>query len=134
MFQFLVDNIVLVLVAITSGGMLAWPLISKRTMGATVTNEETIEFINKKNAQVIDLRDHKEFKRGAIGSSTNIPFAHFAERMDQVAKDRPVILVDAVNVNSKKASEMLRSKGYTNVYVLADGIKGWVEAKLPFSR
>ena len=83
---------------------------------------------------MIDLRDHKEFKRGAIASSTNIPFEHFADRMDQVAKDRPVILVDAVNTNSKKASEMLRSKGYNNVFVLADGIKGWVEAKLPFSR
>lgn len=134
MFQFLIDNVVLVVVAIASGAMLAWPLISKRTMGATVTNEETIEFINKKNAQVIDLRDHKEFKRGAIASSTNIPFEHLADRMDQVAKDRPVILVDATNVNSKKASDMLRSKGYNNVFILADGIKGWVEAKLPFSR
>ena len=51
MFQFLVDNIVLVVVAIASGVMLAWPLISKRTMGATVNNEETIEFINKIQAR-----------------------------------------------------------------------------------
>lgn len=134
MFQFLIDNIVLVAVAVVSGGMLAWPMVAQRKMGAAVSNEVAIEFINKKNAQVIDLRDHKEFKRGAIASSTNIPFEHFAERLDQVAKDRPIILVDATDTNSRKASELLRSKGYNNVYILINGIKGWVDAKLPFAR
>ncbi len=134
MFQFLIDNIVLVAVAVVSGGMLVWPMVAQRKMGAAVSNEVAIEFINKKNAQVIDLRDHKEFKRGAIASSTNIPFEQFAERLDQVAKDRPIILVDATDTNSRKASELLRSKGYNNVYILINGIKGWVDAKLPFAR
>ena len=64
----------------------------------------------------------------------NIPFEKFADRIDHISKDRPVILVDTLSVNSKKAYEMLRSKGYNNVFVLARGIVGWLEAKLPFSR
>lgn len=134
MLSFIIDNFLLIAVALMSAGMLAWPYISKQKMGATVTNEELIQFINKKDAQVLDLRAHKDFKRGSIAGTKNFAFDTFAERIDTLAKDRPIIVLDAELGNSPKAAEMLRAKGFKDVYILEKGIKGWVEAKLPFSR
>lgn len=48
MLDFLLDNIVLVAVVLISGGFLLEPYIRKRSMGPSLSNEEAIDYINKK--------------------------------------------------------------------------------------
>lgn len=134
MFEFLIDNILLVFVVLASGGMLLWPSIAKKTQGPSLNNEQAIEYINKKNAFVVDVRTPKDFKRGSIAGSKNIPFEDFEKRLTEVPKNQPVLVVDTVSTFSAKAATLLRNQGYKDVYVLAEGIKGWVDAKLPFTR
>ncbi len=134
MIDFLTENILLVAIVLSSGLMLLWPMIQKKSQGPTLTNDQAIELINKKNAFVLDVRTPKEFKRGAIGNSVNIPFEELEKRFERVPQDRPVICVDTQMTFSVKASALLRQKGYKDVHVLADGINGWLAAKLPFSR
>jgi len=132
--EFILDNLLLVAVVLVSGGLLAWPLIADKTMGPVVDNDQAIEYINRKNAFVLDVRSPKEFKRGAIAGSKNIPFENFEARLEECPKDRPIIVVDTVHTFSHKAATLLRKKGYKDVFVLTDGIKGWVDARLPFTR
>lgn len=134
MFEFLLDNIVLVAVILVSGAFLLEPVIRKRSMGPSLSNEEAIDYINKKNAFVLDVRSTKDFKRGAIANSKSIPMEGFEGRINEVPNDRPVIVVDTVTSSSQKAAKILRAKGYKDVFVLEGGIKGWVDAKLPFTR
>ena len=134
MFEFLLDNIVLVAVVLSSGAFLLEPYIRKRSLGASLTNDEAIDYINKKNAFVLDVRATKDFKRGAIAGSKSIPIEGFEGRMNEVPTDRPVIVVDTVTTSSVKAAKLLRAKGYKDVFILEGGIKGWVDAKLPFTR
>nr|WP_239481518.1 rhodanese-like domain-containing protein [Parasutterella secunda] len=103
-------------------------------MGPSLNNEEVIDYINKKNAFVLDVRASKDFKRGAIAGSKSIPIDGFEGRVNEVPKDRPVIVVDTVTTSSVKAAKILRAQGYKDVFVLEGGIKGWVDAKLPFTR
>ena len=126
MFEFLLDNIVLVAVILVSGAFLLEPVIRKRSMGPSLSNEEAIDYINKKNAFVLDVRATKDFK--------SIPMEGFEGRINEVPNDRPVIVVDTVTSSSQKAAKILRAKGYKDVFVLEGGIKGWVDAKLPFTR
>ena len=133
-FDFLLDNIVLVAVILVSGGCLLEPVIRKKNMGPSLSNEEAIDYINKKNAFILDVRATKDFKRGAIAGSKSIPIEGFEGRVSEVPKDRPVIVVDTVTTNSQKAAKVLRTQGYKDVFVLEGGIKGWVDAKLPFTR
>ena len=133
-FDFLLDNIVLVAVILVSGGFLLEPVIRKKNMGPSLSNEEAIDYINKKNAFILDVRATKAFKRGAIAGSKSIPIEGFEGRVSEVPKDRPVIVVDTVTTNSQKAAKVLRTQGYKDVFVLEGGIKGWVDAKLPFTR
>ena len=134
MLDFLLDNIVLVAVVLISGGFLLEPYIRKRSMGPSLSNEEAIDYINKKNAFILDVRATKDFKRGAIAGSKSIPIDGFEGRVNEVPKDRPVIVVDTVATSSQKAAKVLRAQGYKDVFVLEGGIKGWVDAKLPFTR
>ncbi len=134
MLDFLLDNIVLVAVILISGGFLLEPYIRKRSMGPSLSNEEAIDYINKKNAFILDVRATKDFKRGAIAGSKSIPIDGFEGRVNEVPKDRPVIVVDTVTTSSQKAAKVLRAQGYKDVFVLEGGIKGWVDAKLPFTR
>ncbi len=134
MLDFLLDNIVLVAVVLISGGFLLEPYIRKRSMGPSLSNEEAIDYINKKNAFILDVRATKDFKRGAIAGSKSIPIDGFEGRVNEVPKDRPVIVVDTVTTSSQKAAKVLRAQGYKDVFVLEGGIKGWVDAKLPFTR
>ena len=134
MLDFLLDNIVLVAVVLISGGFLLEPYIRKRSMGPSLSNEEAIDCINKKNAFILDVRATKDFKRGAIAGSKSIPIDGFEGRVNEVPKDRPVIVVDTVTTSSQKAAKVLRAQGYKDVFVLEGGIKGWVDAKLPFTR
>lgn len=134
MLDFLIDNIVLVAVVLISGGFLLEPYIRKRSMGPSLSNEEAIDYINKKNAFILDVRATKDFKRGAIAGSKSIPIDDFEGRVNEVPKDRPVIVVDTVTTSSLKAAKVLRAQGYKDVFVLEGGIKGWVDAKLPFTR
>ncbi len=134
MLDFLLDNIVLVAVVLISGGFLLEPYIRKRSMGPSLSNEEAIDYINKKNAFILDVRATKDFNRGAIAGSKSIPIDGFEGRVNEVPKDRPVIVVDTVTTSSQKAAKVLRAQGYKDVFVLEGGIKGWVDAKLPFTR
>jgi len=133
-FEFLLDNILLVAVVFISGAFLLEPYVRKRSMGPSLNNEEVIDYINKKNAFVLDVRASKDFKRGAIAGSKSIPIDGFEGRVNEVPKDRPVIVVDTVTTSSVKAAKILRAQGYKDVFVLEGGIKGWVDAKLPFTR
>ena len=134
MFEFLLDNILLVAVVFISGAFLLEPYVRKRSMGPSLNNEEVIDYINKKKAFVLDVRASKDFKRGAIAGSKSIPIDGFEGRVNEVPKDRPVIVVDTVTTSSVKAAKILRAQGYKDVFVLEGGIKGWVDAKLPFTR
>ena len=134
MFEFLLDNILLVAVVFISGAFLLEPYVRKRSMGPSLNNEEVIDYINKKNAFVLDVRASKDFKRGAIAGSKSIPIDGFEGRVNEVPKDRPVIVVDTVTTSSVKAAKILRAQGYKEVFVREGGIKGWVDAKLPFTR
>ena len=97
-FDFLLDNIVLVAVILVSGGFLLEPVIRKKNMGPSLSNEEAIDYINKKNAFILDVRATKDFKRGAIAGSKSIPIEGFEGRVSEVPKDRPVIVVDTVRL------------------------------------
>lgn len=134
MLQFLIDNILLVAIILVSGAFLLEPVIRKKSNGPTLSNEDTIEYINKKNALVVDVRAQKDFKRGAIAGSKHIAMENFESRISEIPKDRPIILVDTVTTQSVKAAKLLRAQGYSDVFVLEGGIKGWVDAKLPFTR
>ena len=131
MSQFIVQNALLIIIAVIAAVSLAMPLINTRRFGPMVSSEQAVSLINKQNALVVDVRAQKDFKRVRIANSVNIPANEIQNRLGELSKDRTIIVVDNSGNMSAAASQLLRGVGFTKVYVLDSGIVGWMRDKLP---
>lgn len=131
MSQFIVQNALLIIIAVIAAVSLAMPLINTRRFGSMVSSEQAVSLINKQNALVVDVRAQKDFKRVRIANSVNIPANEIQNRLGELSKDRTIIVVDNSGNMSAAASKLLRGVGFTKVYVLDSGLVGWMRDKLP---
>ena len=131
MSQFIVQNALLIIIAVIAAVSLAMPLINTRRFGPMVSSEQAVSLINKQNALVVDVRAQKYFKRVRIANSVNIPANEIQNRLGELSKDRTIIVVDNSGNMSAAASKLLRGVGFTKVYVLDSGLVGWMRDKLP---
>lgn len=131
MSQFIVQNALLIIIAVIAAVSLAMPLINTRRFGPMVSSEQAVSLINKQNALVVDVRAQKDFKRVRIANSVNIPANKIQNRLGELSKDRTIIVVDNSGNMSAAASKLLRGVGFTKVYVLDSGLVGWMRDKLP---
>jgi len=129
--QFFIDNIFLVGIAFISGGMLVWPLVRARAAGPALSTLQATQLINGKHAQVLDVRPAEDFGKGSLPNAKNIPATKLQERVGELKKDRPVIVVCNTGKTSGPAAAQLRAAGLNDVYVLAGGLAAWREAGLP---
>jgi rhodanese-related sulfurtransferase len=129
--QFLLDNYLLIAVAIASGALLIWPMVRDRTGGPAVTTLQATQLINARNAQIVDVRDAGEFGESSLPNARNIPVAEIDRRAVELRKERPVIVVCNGGGRAPRAAARLRAAGLTEVYVLAGGLAAWRDAGLP---
>ena len=129
MSQFIVQNALLIIIAVIAAVSLAMPLINTRRFGPMVSSEQAVSLINKQNALVVDVRAQKDFKRVRIANSVNIPANEIQNRLGELSKDRTIIVVDNSGNMSAAASKLLRGVGFTKVYVLDSGLVGWIDRK-----
>ncbi len=67
-------------------------------------------------ATLVDVRTPGEYASGHVSGAKNIPVQELAGRMDEIPKDRPVVLYCRSGMRSAKAAGMLTAKGYEDVY------------------
>ena len=134
MFEFIQHNFLLVLTFVVSGGFLIWPLV--RPGGKELSSADATLKINRENAVVIDVRTAAEFVTGHVPTSINIPREKFKERAAELEKfrGRPLILNCASGVRASGACGELRKMGFENVFQLAGGMNGWLQAGLPMAK
>ena len=91
-----------------------------------VTNLTQEEFIQGyRKAQLIDLRETKEFEAGHILGARNIPMTQLSQRHKEIRPDLPVYLYCQNTGRSARAALMLKKKGYNQIYQLQGGFKTW---------
>lgn len=78
-------------------------------------------------ATVVDVRNPDEYEQAHVPGVILIPLAEVADRVDEVPTDVPVYVICAMGGRSRKAAELLISKGIdaTNV---AGGTTAWIES------
>lgn len=87
-------------------------------------NEEEFKKDLRK-VQLIDLREKEKYEHGHIMGARNIPMMNFSMKMQGLRKDKPIYLYDQTGRLSIRAAKMLKKKGYTDVYMLKNGISKW---------
>jgi len=133
--KFIVDNWMLILLAISSGGMLAWPLI-RGTGGGSLTAQGAVQLINRERAVVVDVRDPEEFAAGHATGARNVPFAQLEQKLPTTVKNKtvPLLLMCASGARAQRALAMAKKLGYEQAQVIAGGLKSWKDANLPVEK
>jgi len=132
--EFIQQNLLLVVLAVTSGVMLVATGFL-RGGGKPVSTSEATQLINREDAQVIDVRDVAEFAAGHLPGARNLQTAKFAEQtadLDKM-KGKPVIVCCESGVRSAKAAKELEKLGFDRVFNLDGGVAAWRKAGLPLS-
>ncbi len=86
------------------------------------------------NLYILDVRTPDEYRQARMKNSVLIPVNDLERRLNEVPRNRPVLVICAVGARSKQASEFLVAQGYKEVYHLNDGLVGWYRAGLPIER
>jgi rhodanese-related sulfurtransferase len=78
-------------------------------------------------AQLVDVRTPDEFNGGHLAGAFNINYnsPDFAEKIEKLDKNRPVMVYCAVGGRSAKAAAQLEKMGFRDVKDLEGGINAW---------
>ena len=130
--KYLLDNAFLIVIALVSGAMLLWPLVSRRGGGAaTLGTLQATRLINDRNAVVLDVRAPAEFAAGHLPGARNVPLADLPKRAADLPANKPVLVVCNTGASAGKAVATLRSGGRDEVFSLDGGVAAWRQAGLP---
>ena len=130
--KFIIDNWMLIAVALASGGLLLWPQIVGAN-GAGLSTERAIQLINREKAVVIDVSEPAEFAAGHVNGAKNLPVAELEKRLPETVKNKslPIILTCASGVRASRMAPVAKKLGYEQTHVLAGGMGSWRTANLP---
>jgi rhodanese-related sulfurtransferase len=79
----------------------------------------------------MDVRNPREWTAKRIAGSVNLPLGRLRERMEEVPRDRRVVVHCAGGYRSSIAASILHQYGITNLVEMAGGLAAWDAAKLP---
>lgn len=127
--KFLIDNIWLILIALVSGGALAWPALTRGKN--TLSTLQATQLLNKGKTLVLDVRTADEYKAGHLRTSRNIPLNELSERMGDLNKSASVLVICQTDTRASRAASQLRRAGFSDVYVLEGGFAAWQSQGLP---
>ena len=133
--KFVLDNWMLIAVALVSGSLLFWPLI-KGASSAGLSPAGAVQLINREKAVVIDVCEPEEFAKGHLGAAKNVPLNQLEEKLPATVKNKalPVILVCQSGARSNRALAIAKKLGYEQAQNLSGGLTAWKAANLPVEK
>jgi len=126
----------LISVALASGGMLVWPMISGAMNAGALSASGAVQLINRERAVVVDVSEADEFAAGHVGGAKNVPFSELESKLPSVVKNKalPLILVCSTGARAGRAVAVARKLGYEQAQSLGGGLKAWKDANLPLEK
>lgn len=133
--KFLIDNWMLLTIAILSASMLFLPVV-QGAVAAGLDPNAAVQLMNREKAVVVDVCEPAEFAAGHITGSKNIPLSDLEAKLAGAVKNKalPVILVCQSGARSGRALATAKKLGFDNAQSLGGGLKAWVAAGLPVEK
>ncbi|HLJ81039.1 MAG TPA: rhodanese-like domain-containing protein, partial [Ktedonobacterales bacterium] len=82
-------------------------------------------------ANVLDVREPEEYAAGHVPGAASLPQSELATRLDEVPRDRPVLVICQSGARSRRSAQFLARMGYADVASVAGGTAAWREAGRP---
>ncbi len=104
----------------------------KNTQMSLPPHEFNLKYKSTTGAILLDVRTAAEVSKGTIAGSRNIVYDDsFADKLKDLSVDAPIFVYCAAGKRSAKAAEILKGKGFKEVYQLKGGLNAWKKEKLP---
>lgn len=132
--KFIVDNWILILVALTSGAMLVLPMVRRGGSGAVGT-QEAVRLINREKGVLVDVCEPAEFAAGHAAGARNVPLGSL-DGSKQLPSNKaiPVIVMCTTGARASRAAAQLRKAGFEKAVSLSGGTAAWRDASLPLEK
>jgi rhodanese-related sulfurtransferase len=80
---------------------------------------------------LVDVREADEFANQRAVGAVLIPISEFAERHEELPRDRPLLMICQSGSRSMSATMFLLQRGWTDVRNVEGGTQAWAAAGLP---
>jgi sulfur-carrier protein adenylyltransferase/sulfurtransferase len=74
---------------------------------------------------LVDVREPWEAEIATLPQAQLVPLGSLAARLDELPRDRPLVVYCHLGVRSLHAVEFLRARGFSEAWSLAGGLDGW---------
>jgi glyoxylase-like metal-dependent hydrolase (beta-lactamase superfamily II)/rhodanese-related sulfurtransferase len=98
------------------------------TTAAEVQRLEAAALPSDRTAVLVDVREPEEYVAGHIPGATNIPQADLASRLEELPRNRPIMVICQHGMRSLRAAQFLRQAGFSDVTTVTGGTSAWVGA------
>lgn len=101
---------------------------------ATIAQLAVVELsdrMTRETIQVVDVRGAAEWSAGHLPGVANIPLGALADRLSELARDRPVVLHCQGGGRSAIGASILQANGFEQVFNLSGGFGEWQAKGLP---
>jgi rhodanese-related sulfurtransferase len=85
----------------------------------------------QQGAFILDVRTQEEWDEFHIAGSTLIPLDELADRVNEVPKDRDIVVVCRSGRRSQSGAAILQNAGFTHVSSMSGGLNAWKSANYP---
>lgn len=134
---FVQENWLLILVAFVSGAMLVWPLVQRRfSPMKNAGTADVTRLINSSDANLLDVRETKDYEAGRLPNATHIPLSQLPARSGELKRQagKPLVVYCENGSRSHAAGAALAKAGLTDLYRLNGGFRAWKDAGLPVEK
>lgn len=99
-----------------------------------LTAQEAEALIARGDLDVVDVREPREWSNGHVAGSRLVPLDRLRSSLKGELQRDGIIFVCAAGIRSQAAAKLAEAGGFTRLYNLVGGTRGWVEAGLPLVR
>ena len=82
-------------------------------------------------AVLLDVREPEEYAAGHVPGAINLPQADLATRLDELPRDRPLLVICQGGFRSLRAAQFLKQRGFERVVNVEGGTTAWRAAGHP---
>lgn len=83
--------------------------------------------LTDKTVTLLDIRDRQSYQNGAIDNATHVEDIDVAQFVEDVEKNKPLVIYCYHGNSSQSAAAYFFEKGFTEVYSLDGGYAAWQE-------
>jgi hydroxyacylglutathione hydrolase len=96
-----------------------------------ITASELAEKLRDGTVAVLDVRGAAEWEAGHLPGVPNIPAGYLADRLDEVPREKPLVVHCQAGARSAMAASLLQAHGFDNVVNLQGGYAAWQASDHP---